>query len=326
MSKEVSLPVSSDRLSLEGGNINRPWYSTFKKLASNSNQAFRDIEALRDQIPEELVTGAAGLAWLGMANLFGVYQGLNAGSYDESRLYFNPGTFTSSDGTRVLNFTTPIMVDVGTVGVQNGGAPVGYSEWLGGMAEGSPSSPVGLSFYSIQKDDDPTAIAILASSYIFYGDVAPHIPAGWTLIRKMHFSVVYDVGRGTHWNGFPDFFTDIDNSFTIFSKAGDSTEFQALGVGAATSFTPVSLTDWLTDGARTALIYYKISPTGSAGTGYLRPPGQGDGFAVGEVGAANTIYGFAWMKVDSIRNLEYKISGGARMNIFVQGYKFDDPT
>jgi uncharacterized cupin superfamily protein len=271
---------------------------------------------------------AAAKTMLGNQYLPNIYQGCNAGSYDSHRLYFNPGVFSGASGVGVYHYDLPIIVDVNTVGINAAGSPpdASYSTIIGGMAEGAPVSPAALCFYACTRNTD-NAVAILASTYTDYTSVSAYVPAGWTLQRKMHFEVCYVTGRGTNWNGIPNFFQDVDNSWTKLTGAGDDSNYQILSAGSATSYTLVTAATFVGDASRTVNLWCHVTATGVAGTAYLRPPGTGNGFAIGTVGATGDFYCFVpRYKLDSSRNIEYKITGGARLSVFIFDYSYDDPS
>ncbi len=270
---------------------------------------------------------AAAKTMLGLNKLPLVYQGLNAGSYDSNRMYFNPGTFADSTGDTFAMTTHPQIVDVNTTGINVAGSPpdASYSTIIGGMAEGAPSSPSDLSFYACTRNSD-NAVAFLASSFTTYGGVAPYVPSGWTVKRKMHFSCIYATGRGANWNGLPDFFQEIDNSKTVLTGSDSTSNYQILNAGSSGVFVSASAATFFGDAARFVILFCKTTSAGTPGTSYLRVPGVGSGFEVGEVTATSTDYKVVPYKLDSVRNIEYKITGGARLSLYAMAYTFDEPT
>jgi uncharacterized cupin superfamily protein len=283
------------------------------------------LAMIRDESNGGISAGMKTL--LGIPSAFGLYAGCNAGSYDSSHMYFNPGTFANSSGDGFYAFNSPVQVSTGTTGI-NVGVPVdgSFSTLIGGVAEGGPpTSPTDLNFYAYSRNSD-NAVAIMASSFTTYGGVAPYTPSGWTLQRKMHFNCIYATGRGSNWNGIPDFFQEIDNSKTILTGADSSSNFRILNAGSSTSFALVSASTFFGDAARQVVLFAKVTSSGTAGTAYLRVPGVGSGFEVGEVSSTGIAYHFVPYKLDSSRNVEYKVTGGALLSLYACAYTFDEPT
>ncbi len=255
----------------------------------------------------------------------GLYEGFTAGSYDSTKLYFNPGVISNSSGTAIFHAPLVLMVDVSTVGINTSYTPpdATYSTICGGMAEGAVANPSPLSFYAVTRNTDG-AVTVLASSYTTYGDVAPYVPSGWTICRKLHFEVVYNTARGANWAGIPDFFQDVRGTRVLLSGAAANSNYRILNAGTATSTTVHSAAAFVADACRTILVQYQASATGSAGTTYVKS-GVGT-FPVAEVYPGENVYGEMTIKLNGGREFEYFVTGGASLTLYLKGYWFDEPT
>jgi hypothetical protein len=253
-----------------------------------------------------------------------LYAGCNAGSIDSTHMYFNPGSVANSDGSAIITFLTTLEINLAVDGITSGSPILGSSStWIGGMDTGAtpPASGTNLHFYLLTQDSDG-APAVCASEAAFYGDFTPI--TGWTVQRKLHFSCIYHTGRGANWAGIPDFFQDIDNQFVYLTGSGEDTNYMALNAGTSATFFTFSLSTFVPDPNRTALVWVVAESTGADGWVAVRPPGIGQGRFVycpaGHYGSAEIL-----LKTDSLRAAEY-LASNANAYVYLIGYKFDDPT
>jgi len=258
-----------------------------------------------------------------------IYTG-NFGSYNERMCYYNSGTCSNSNGTVVVapgNPSLALMCDVLTVGVNtNWSAPLGWSSTLGGMDKPLSGDNAGLYFYLVCNTLTGD-LALMASED---GTYRIALPAGWEMVRQMHFSCKYKLNHGPNWNGLPDTFQAIDNSAVLLPGSGEDPAYQVLPPSKSGPNPQVlSLKDWVVNDARTVMLFCRVSNQGGGpGTAYIyrsfvsRYPTP-----VGQVnnGWDNSYFDFK-CKLDSAGNLKWWTLGDATLALYLWGYEFDDPT
>lgn len=129
-------------------------------------------------------------------------------------------------------------------------------------------------------------------------------------------------------NGIPDFQVAQGASDTLLTGAGGSSSFQALSGGTAGSFTTVDLSPWLANLNRRVLLFTSCVYPSSAGGCFIRAPGSGGaGIQVGAPSSATIPSTGMWtFQTDSTTKIEYQVTGGANLTIYVMGWTFVDPS
>lgn len=129
-------------------------------------------------------------------------------------------------------------------------------------------------------------------------------------------------------NGIPDFQVAQGASDAILTGASPAASFQALSAGTSTSFATVDLSPWLANVNRRVLIYTSCVFPASAGGCFVRAPGSGGtGIQVGAPSTATIASTGMWtFQTDSTTKIEYKVTGGAQLSIYIMGWTFVDPS
>lgn len=129
-------------------------------------------------------------------------------------------------------------------------------------------------------------------------------------------------------NGIPDFQVAQQASDTIITNASQAVPFRALNGGTAASWTAVDLSDWLANVNRRVLIFTACRYPASIGGCFVRARGGGGtGIQVGAPTVVNVdsvgLYSF---QTDSTTQIEYQVTGGAALSIYIMGWTFVDPS
>lgn len=241
----------------------------------------------------------------------GWIEGFQPDKLGETQLRLSPGFCASADGRDLAVADAPIVIDLNKVGA------------LGRDSEDLHEAED--YFVYILKHAETGAASALVSSAITYGGVA--LPDGYKLVRKLRFGFVYD---GARWGGIPDFHVaHWPSPFVSFTGFEDDPKWDALTDGDAKAFTTISLAGYLPDNARLARVQVLVRSFGETGSAYLRSwGGQQTGILAGVAGAAGpteTVQVFD-IRVNSRRELEYRVTGGARLTVKVMGYSMTEPS
>lgn len=186
------------------------------------------------------------------------------------------------------------------------------------LVNGSYWSPI-----VIARDSDDE-LAITMSSGGGWSEIT--LPTGYHFVRKLPFSFVYS----SYWDGIPNFHLSYwPKPHIRFTDAQDAAPWVALANGQASSWTNVDMAPWLPDAARVVhLIAGARYIDGSAGSAYLRSyDAQTTGINVGSVSPGSPFAGLSThIRVDSLRRLQYKCTGNARLYLQVIGYDMTEPS
>ncbi|MFN7023975.1 MAG: hypothetical protein ACK4QP_05550, partial [Pseudorhizobium sp.] len=89
-----------------------------------------------------------------------------------------------------------------------------------------------------------------------------------------------------------------------------------------------SLAQWLPDNARMAMLMVRVTCGATVGTGYISSPGAGMTNGLEFSGIPNSTYNtyIPLLRVDSLLNLAYKVTGGVTLTVFVLGYAMTEPS
>jgi len=227
-------------------------------------------------------------------------------------LRFYNGCCANVDGNKIYSITgNHLDVDLTTTGV-NGRDPA-YA-----LTSGSYWAPIVIA----RNDNDELAITMSGGG----GWSEITLPAGYHFVRKLPFGFVYN----PNWDGIPNFHLSYwPKPHIRFTDAQDASPWIALYNGQSTSWTDVPMAPWLPDAARMVhLIASARYIDGSAGSCYLRSyDGQTTGINVGSVSPSGP-YSFCstHIRVDSLRKLQYKCIGNARLTLQVVGYDMTEPS
>jgi hypothetical protein len=227
-------------------------------------------------------------------------SGFEPEKYSTNQLIISRGWCASSDGNYFAQLTSEIMINLlstGLNGLDTGVITNGYDY-----------------FVYIVKNETTGEVGAVASHAKFYGDVV--VPSGFTLYRKLRFGFVYNSSR----DGIPDYHLSAWPMPIIrLTDAETSGLYSVLGNGASSAWTDVNLSGFLPDNARMAYVQCVTTSQGTAGSAYLRSfGGQNTGIIVGsstpnDVGDRMCLT----IRVTSDLKLQYKVIGGARLNIYV---------
>ncbi len=229
-------------------------------------------------------------------------------------LRIQPGSTVNASGTDLLSSTAPIDIDLTTNGALGAdtGAPANGQDW----------------FVFILKNNTNGTMSAIASQSITYGGVV--VPSGYSVFRKLPWGFVYRTTAG--WGaqvGIPDFhLTSWPKPLTTYTAFELASPFLNLSNGLATAFTDINLSSWVPDNARLVRLFCQTEYNSAAGTAYLRTYGTQDvGIAVGAVHEASAVETTAIdLRVSSTRRIQYRVTGGARLDVGITGYYQTEPS
>ncbi|WP_316358965.1 hypothetical protein [Devosia sp.] len=227
-------------------------------------------------------------------------------------LRFYNGCCANVDGNKIYKIAgNNLDVDLTTTGV-NGRDPA-YP-----LVNGSYWAPIVIGRNS---DDEP---AIVMTGGGGWSEIT--LPSGYHFVRKLPFGFVYN----SAWDGIPNFHLSYwPKPHIRFTDAQDSSPWIALNAGTASTWTDIAMAGWLPDAARVVHVIASARYIdGSAGSAYLRShAGQPTGINVGSV-SPSSLYSFVatHIRVDSLRKLQYKCTGNARLYLQVIGYDMTEPS
>jgi hypothetical protein len=255
--------------------------------------------------------GSAKTAGGAILRLPGWIEGLQPDKLGYTQLRLNPGFCASADGRDLAVVAAPIVIDLNRVGV---------------LGRDSEDLQDGKDYFIyILKHVHTGEAAAVASAAITYGGVV--VPDGYKIVRKLRFGFVYHMRR---WGGIPDFHVaHWPNPYVSFTGFEDHPKWDALTDGDAKTFTNISLAGHLPDNARLARVQVVVRSSGEGGSAYVRSwAGQQAGMLAGSAnaaGQAETVQVFD-IRVNSRRELEYRVTGGARLTLKVMGYSMTEPS
>jgi hypothetical protein len=242
--------------------------------------------------------------------LFGHIAGFEPDKLSTNVLNVNPGSCADSNASKIIASSSLFSIDMSIVGAN-------------GLDTGTPTNGTGYFPYLITRNSDGAVAGVLSSS-ITYGGVT--VPTGYTIRRKLRFGFVYNSTRG----GIPDFhLTNWPMPFIRLTGSENTTSWEALSLGTATTFTDVDLTPWIPDNARIAYLAADVSAVGTAGSAFARVlTSQATGLIVGSSSPTTGIdsYMTFWQRITSARKMQYMVTGGARLSLFVLGYAMTEPS
>jgi hypothetical protein len=129
-------------------------------------------------------------------------------------------------------------------------------------------------------------------------------------------------------NGIPDFQVAQGASDTLLTGSSQAAVFQALAAGTSASFASVDLSPWLANLNRRVLIFTSCTFPSSAGGCIVRTTGGGGtGLQVGSPSTATiSSNGMSTFQTDSTTHIDYEVTGGANLSIWIMGWTFVDPS
>lgn len=241
--------------------------------------------------------------------MFRALSGLDPEKMSTNMLRIYPGSLANSDGTDYFETAAAIDINLATTGVN-------------ALDTGVVTNNTDYFVYMI-ANNTTRVLAAVVSQALFYGDVI--VPAGYSLVRKLPWGFVYR----TAWDGIPDFHLAYwPKPLTTYTVAESGSPYVSLSNGTATTFTDVNMSNWCPDNARLIRVQCKVDSVGSAGSAYVRSLGAA---TVGLlVGASNPTAGIDSVmtldiRVTSTLQLQYKVTGGARLTITNLGYSHTEP-
>lgn len=232
-------------------------------------------------------------------------SGLEPGKLSTNSIVIQPGSLTGWDGA-LYERSTAAYVDLtinGATGLDTGSVSAGD-----------------LFLYAIH---DATSWCFIASKAKAAGDVV--VPAGYTLIRKLPWGVIYNPA----WDGLPNHHVaHWPSPMITLTDSETSGAWCALSLGTATTWTDIDLSPWIPDNARIAYISCQTKYLSATGSAYIRSySGQPTGMLIGSV-AANSVFqtNTQLIRISSTRKLQYQLnSPGIRLSIYVLGYCQTEP-
>lgn len=220
------------------------------------------------------------------------------------------GACANTTGDKIYEIATRLDIDISEVGV-NGRDPQ-YP-----LTTGSFWAPI-----IIARDDNDEVACILTSGTGWSGIT---LPEGYHFVRKLPFGFVYNA----NWDGIPNFhLSHWPKPHVRLTDAQDGNPWLPLNLGAANTWSYVSLADYMPDAARMAYVIASMRYIdGQAGSAYLRShAGQTTGVKVGSVSPGSPFGGMPiHIRVDSLRRLQYKCTGDARLSLQFIGYDMTEP-
>ncbi len=236
-------------------------------------------------------------------------SGFEPDKLSATQLLINPGWCASADGNDFAQLTELLTLDMNHVG-------------LNGLDQGIPVNGYDYFVYVV-KNEATNQIGAVISHAKYYSDVV--LPVGYGMHRKLRFGFVYNSTR----DGIPDFhLTAWPMPIIRLTGAETSGKYCVLGTGFSNSFADISLSSFIPDNARMSYVQCVTSSIGSAGSAYLRSfGGQNTGLIVGS-STPNDVQDrmCLTMRVTSDIKLQYKVTGGARLSVYVLGYEMTEPS
>lgn len=234
--------------------------------------------------------------------------GLKPEKLESDKFIVSRGWCASLDGARVVRFPGDTIVDLTTIGLNGRDRPA---------AEGRDE------FIYVIENQDTGEAGFIVSPSRFYGPGSESViyPTGFVPVRKLMFGVKYKSAHG----GIPNYHIAHWPMPRIrLTDAEDSPVWRPIHeYSSGSAWVPVDLSPYMPDNARMALLSINITATGSAGSAYIRSHGgQSYGIKVASVNPG-VLPAFATMweiRPDSLRKIQVKTIGGARMSIVVIGY------
>lgn len=226
-------------------------------------------------------------------------------------LTIRPGVISEYYGYDSLEFLTSNQINLATNG-------------LWGLDTGTITSGDEVYIYAI-KNYTTGDYGLIASRSRFMGGIV--YPSGYQFVRKLPFGFIYN----TFWDGIPNYHLSHWPQPNIrFTDAEYSSLWMPVFGGSATTWTNINLGDWVPDNARVAYILSQVRyNSGTAGSGYIRTySGQTTGLLVGSASPGSPFPGqtFTPIRVDSLRRMQYKVTGNVQMYIQVLGYDMTEPS
>jgi hypothetical protein len=262
------------------------------RVAKFQQDLHRDLISL-DRLRANLVTNS--------------YRGLSGLEPEKSAtntLLINPGSCANSNGSALYSTSSQISIDLTTTGVN-------------ALDTGTITDGVDYFVYLIAPNRGTTLAAVVSASQT-YGGVT--LPTGYQNVRKLPFGFVYNAA----WGGIPDFhLTFWPKPFIRLTGAEETSTWRALNSGTATTFTDVDLSGFMPDNARVAYIGCRAETPSAATPGFAAIrvlSSQTSGWSVGNPPAGFDTYSTLWQRVTSVRKLQYKVTNGTKLSIFVLGY------
>lgn len=248
--------------------------------------------------------------------LMRLLSGMEPDKFDTNKLNINgEGCWADYDGSRVWSYRTQdngmIQVDMATVGLNGrdqGGAPGTGSDWY---------------LYLCANPSTGHQGAVVSRSITYDGVV---FPSGYTSVRKLPFGFIYRAD----WDGIPNFHVPAFGGIITFTDSEDSAKWRVLVGGRSSSWQTISLAGWLPDNARVAYLDIETRDAGlaCAGSAYIRSHGgQTSGVLCGSTSPTQPfVCQSRLIRVDSTRNIQYVVTGGAALYIRAAGYLMTEPS
>lgn len=236
-------------------------------------------------------------------------SGFDPGKLSTNQLILYPGWCASANGQDFAQLTSQIIIDMSTNG-------------LNGLDTGSPTNGYDYFVYII-KNESTGEVGAVISHAKYYSEVV--VPSGYTIYRKLRFGFVYNSAR----DGIPDYHLSAWPQPIIRLTGAETTgAYSVLSLGTASTFTDVSLAGFLPDNARMAYVQCVTSSVGTAGSAYLRSyTAQSTGVIVGSSTPSDVQDRMCLtMRVTSDLKLQYKVTGGAKLSMYVLGYDMTEPS
>jgi hypothetical protein len=194
---------------------------------------------------------------------------------------------------------------------------------IGPWGADAPITTGDLCLYVIRNDTTGEKAVIASQSQTFGGIV---YPAGWSFFRKFPWGCVYNLA----WDGVPNFhLAGWPNPYIRFTDAQYGAPWTALAAGASPDWAEIDLSPWIPDNARLAEINCEVRYAGSGGAGsaYIRSyNGQSTGLIVGAANPWAGSFSAQRLRVRSDRRFDYRVTGGARLYIYILGYFMTEPS
>lgn len=225
------------------------------------------------------------------------------------RLY--NGSVADTTGETIYDLTPHLDIDISTTGV-NGRDP------LYALTNGSDWFPIMIA------DNATNELACIMTRGRGWSEIT--LPSGYHFVRKLPFGFVYN----SAWGGIPNFSLSFwPKPHIRLTDAQDTAPWIPLYAGTANSWTAVDLTGYMPDNARVAYVIASVRYIdGSAGSAYIRSyNAQSTGINVGSVSPGSP-YSFieTHLRVDSLRKIQYKCTGNARLYLQFIGYDMTEPS
>lgn len=193
---------------------------------------------------------------------------------------------------------------------------------IGPWGADAPITTGDLCLYVIRHESTGEKAVIASQSQTFGGIV---YPAGWEFFRKLPWGCVYNLA----WDGIPNFhLAGWPSPYIRLTDSQYGAPWVALAAGASETWATIDLSPWLPDNARLAEINTEVRyGGGSAGSAYIRSHGgQAVGLFVGSANPSAGSFTSQRIRVTSTRRIEYRVTAGARLYIYVTGYFMTEPS